>query len=74
MRARQEWENTDRRLSEMDQQQGRIVELRFFAGLTIEDISEVVGVSSATVKRDWITARAWLHSRQRRGFGMNSQH
>jgi RNA polymerase sigma factor (TIGR02999 family) len=48
-------------LSEMDEQQGRIVELRFFAGLTIEDTSEVLGVSTATVKRDWITARAWLH-------------
>lgn len=48
-------------LSEMDEQQGRIVELRFFAGLTIEDTSEVLGISPATVKRDWITARAWLH-------------
>jgi RNA polymerase sigma factor (TIGR02999 family) len=48
-------------LSEMDEQQGRIVELRFFAGLTIEDTSEVLGVSPATVKRDWVTARAWLH-------------
>jgi RNA polymerase sigma factor (sigma-70 family) len=48
-------------LSEMDEQQGRIVELRFFGGLTIEDTSEVLGVSPATVKRDWVTARAWLH-------------
>ena len=48
-------------LSEMDEQQGRIVELRFFGGLTIEDTSEVLGISPATVKRDWITARAWLH-------------
>lgn len=47
-------------LSELDAQQGRIVELRFFAGLTIEDTSEVLGVSPATVKRDWTTARAWL--------------
>lgn len=47
-------------LSELDAQQGRIVELRFFAGLTIEDTSEVLGISPATVKRDWITARAWL--------------
>ena len=54
----------DRALAElfdMDEQQGRIVELRFFGGLTIEDTSEVLGVSPATVKRDWITARAWLH-------------
>jgi len=48
-------------LSELDVQQGRIVELRFFGGLTIEDTSEVLGISPATVKRDWITARAWLH-------------
>ena len=49
------------RLSELDPQQGRIVELRFFAGLTIEDTSEVMGISPATVKRDWTSARAWLH-------------
>lgn len=49
------------RLSQMDPQQARIVELRFFAGLTIEDTSEVMGVSPATVKRDWTSARAWLH-------------
>lgn len=48
-------------LSELDAQQGRIVELRFFAGLTIEDTSEVLGISPATVKRDWTTARAWLY-------------
>jgi RNA polymerase sigma factor (TIGR02999 family) len=49
------------RLSELDPQQSRIVELRFFAGLTIEDTSEVMGISPATVKRDWTSARAWLH-------------
>lgn len=49
------------RLSELDPQQSRIVELRFFAGLTIEDTSEVMGISAATVKRDWTSARAWLH-------------
>jgi len=47
-------------LSDLDPQQGRIVELRFFAGLTIEDTSEVLGISPATVKREWTTARAWL--------------
>jgi RNA polymerase sigma factor (TIGR02999 family) len=47
-------------LTALDAQQGRIVELRFFAGLTIEDTSEVLGISPATVKRDWVTARAWL--------------
>ena len=49
------------RLNELDPQQSRIVELRFFAGLTIEDTSEVMGISPATVKRDWTSARAWLH-------------
>lgn len=50
-----------RELSEFDVQQSKIVELRFFAGLSIEDTSEVLGVSPATVKRDWVTARAWLY-------------
>ena len=49
------------RLAELDSQQSRIVELRFFAGLTIEDTAEVLGISPATVKRDWTSARAWLH-------------
>jgi len=49
------------RLSELDPQQSRIVELRFFTGLTIEDTSEVMGISPATVKRDWTSARAWLY-------------
>jgi len=48
-------------LSGMDPQQGKVVELKFFGGLSIEDTAEVLGVSSSTVKRDWITARAWLH-------------
>jgi RNA polymerase sigma factor (TIGR02999 family) len=49
------------RLSGVDPQQGRIVELRFFGGLSIEETSEALGISPATVKRDWTTARAWLH-------------
>lgn len=48
-------------LAQLDPQQSRIVELRFFAGLTIEDTSEVLGISPATVKRDWVAARAWLY-------------
>src|SRR5690242_2826556 len=47
------------KLAELDPQQGRIVELRFFAGLSIEETAEVIGVSPATVKREWSTARAW---------------
>jgi RNA polymerase sigma factor (sigma-70 family) len=47
-------------LARLDPRQSTIVELRFFAGLSIEDTAEVMGMSPATVKRDWITARAWL--------------
>jgi len=48
-------------LAEMDGQQSRVVELKFFGGLSIEDTAEVLGISASTVKRDWITARAWLY-------------
>lgn len=47
-------------LAEMDPQQGRIVELKFFGGLSIEETAEVLGISHATVERDWKVARAWL--------------
>ena len=40
--------------------QARVVELKFFGGLEIEEIAEVIGVSSATVRRDWTMARLWL--------------
>jgi RNA polymerase sigma-70 factor, ECF subfamily len=49
------------RLAVLDPQQGRIVELRFFGGLTIEEAAEVLRISPATVKREWTTAKAWLH-------------
>lgn len=48
-------------LAELDPQQSRIVELRFFGGLSIDETSRVLGVSPATVKREWATARVWLH-------------
>jgi RNA polymerase sigma factor (TIGR02999 family) len=48
------------RLAQLNSQQSQIVELRFFSGLSIEDTSEVLGISPATVKRSWTTARAWL--------------
>lgn len=48
-------------LGKLDPQQGRLVELRFFAGLSIEESAEVLGVSSATVKREWTAAKAWLY-------------
>ena len=49
-----------RTLEEVDPRQGKIVELRFFGGLTTEEISEVLGISCATVKREWSTAKLWL--------------
>ncbi len=49
------------RLAALDPQQARIVELRFFGGLSIEETAEVLGVSPATVKRGWAVARAWLY-------------
>jgi RNA polymerase sigma factor (TIGR02999 family) len=48
-------------LSRISQRQSRIVEMKFFGGLSIEETSEVLGVSSATVERDWAVARAWLY-------------
>lgn len=49
------------RLAALDPQQARVVELRYFGGLSVRETSEALGVSEATVKRDWATARAWLH-------------
>ena len=48
------------RLAKLDPQKERIVELRFFAGLSIEEAAEAMKISPATVKRDWAFARAWL--------------
>jgi RNA polymerase sigma factor (sigma-70 family) len=48
-------------LAKLDVQQSRIVELRFFSGLSIEETAQVLGISPATVKRHWTTARVWLH-------------
>jgi RNA polymerase sigma factor (TIGR02999 family) len=48
------------RLGELDERQARIVELRYFAGLSVDDTAEALGISPATVKREWAVARAWL--------------
>ena len=50
-----------RQLARIDERQSRIVELRFFTGLSIEETAEVLGISPATVSREWMTARAWLY-------------
>ena len=57
-------------LALLDPQQCRIVEMRFFGGLSIEDTAHVLGISPATVKRDWSTAKAWLRHEMSR----TSQH
>jgi len=48
------------RLAKLDERQCRIVELRFFAGLSLEETSVALGISEATVSREWTTARLWL--------------
>jgi len=50
------------RLDKLDPEQTRIVELRYFAGLTVEETAEAIGVSQRTVKRDWAMASAWLRT------------
>jgi RNA polymerase sigma factor (TIGR02999 family) len=48
-------------LARIDERQGKIVEMKFFGGLSAPEISRVLGISRATVDRDWATARVWLH-------------
>jgi len=55
------------RLAQFDERQSRIVELRFFGGLTVEETAEALGISSKTVKRDWTVARAWLRREVSKG-------
>ena len=50
-------------LASLDPDQARVVELRYFGGLTIEETAEVLKISPATVKREWATARVWLYDR-----------
>ena len=60
------------RLATIDSRQGRIVELRFFGGLSIEESAEVLGISAATVKNDWSVAKAWLRRELLRGEGRDT--
>ncbi len=50
------------RLAKWDAQQARVVELRYFGGMSVEETAEFLGISPRTVKRDWSMARAWLHA------------
>ncbi|MCB1033801.1 MAG: sigma-70 family RNA polymerase sigma factor [Acidobacteria bacterium] len=54
-------------LADFDPEQSRIVELRFFAGLKVPEVAEVLSISPATVKREWSTAKAWLFRRLHQG-------
>ena len=51
----------------LDPRKAKIIELRFFGGLTIEETAEALGISPATVKREWTLAKAWLHKTIVRG-------
>lgn len=55
------------RLAELDQRKARTVEMRFFAGMSVEETAAALGVAPATVKRDWDFARAWLYRDLSRG-------
>jgi RNA polymerase sigma factor (TIGR02999 family) len=55
------------RLAKLDSQQSQIIELRYFGGLSIEDTAQFLGISPATVKRSWASARAWLLREMNRG-------
>jgi len=48
-------------LATIDQRKTRVVEMRFFGGMSVEETAEILGVSPVTVMRDWSTAKAWLH-------------
>ena len=56
-------------LKELDPRQSRVVELRYFGGLTIPEVAEVLDLSPATVKREWMTAKAWLQHEIAGGHG-----
>ena len=60
-------------LAALDEQQSRIVEMRFFGGLSIEETAQVLGVAPSTVKRDWNTAKAWLYHRMKKESVISSQ-
>ncbi|HEX8369041.1 MAG TPA: sigma-70 family RNA polymerase sigma factor [Pyrinomonadaceae bacterium] len=49
------------RLAEFDERQARVVELRYFSGLSIDETADILGISNVTVRRDWNMAKAWLH-------------
>ncbi len=61
------------RLTALDPRQAKIVEMRFFGGLTVEETAEVLGISPKTVKRDWTVAKAWLHGELKTSYGSTAE-
>ena len=61
------------RLATLDSRQSRIVELRFFGGMSVEETASYLGISAKTVKRDWALAKAWLHAEVRGHYGNHSR-
>jgi len=66
-------ENALTTLEELDPRRGRIVELRFYGGLNVEETAHVLGISSPTVKREWRAAKAWLHRSITEGIAVDSR-
>jgi RNA polymerase sigma-70 factor, ECF subfamily len=60
------------RLARLDARQARVVELRFFGGLSVEEAAEVLGVSPKTIKRDWSVAKTWLYADLKERHGIDS--
>jgi RNA polymerase sigma-70 factor (ECF subfamily) len=60
------------RLAKIDPRQARVVELRFFSGLSVEETAEVLGVSPKTIKRDWSVAKAWLYADLKERHGIDA--
>ena len=61
------------RLEKLDPRQGRMVELRYFGGLTVEEVAHVLGVSSKTVRREWNSAKAWLYGDLKERYGADTR-
>jgi RNA polymerase sigma-70 factor, ECF subfamily len=61
------------RLGKLDERQSRVVELRFFGGLTVDEAAKVLGVSSKTVKREWSMAKAWLYGELKERHGHDAR-
>ena len=59
-------------LATLDPRQSQVIEMRFFGGLSIEETAEALNVSSATVRRDWSLAQAWLRRELKRGGGRDA--